>query len=252
MNIVIVEDEPNAAKQLERMLLECDSNINILASLGSVKNTVEWLISHETPELLFLDIQLADGLSFDIFEQCNIECPIIFCTAFDQYAIRAFKVNSIDYLLKPLEKDALLQSLTKYKKLRNSEPQTKTNIENLLQQIADKTTEPKSRFMVKYRQEFLSVDAENIAYFYIQHKIINLVTLEGKSYAIEHPLDELEKMVDTRHFFRINRQTLISIKAIINVETDFGRLSTIVSTSPKRGFSVSRDKTAAFKKWFGH
>jgi len=248
MNVIIIEDEPNAARQLERLLCECDPTIKIVALLESVKTSVEWLNTHDDPNLIFLDIQLTDGLSFEIFEQCRINCPIIFCTAFDQYAIRAFKVNSIDYLLKPLEKEALSQSLSKFKNLQTYHQQTNNQITEVLKQLAGK---PKSRFMVKYCQEFLSVDAEKVAYFNITHKIVNLITLEGKYYAVEHSLEDLENLLDANLFFRVNRQVIVSITAILNVEHDFGRLTVVISKTPKLGFSVSRDKTTAFKQWFG-
>ncbi len=251
MKVVIVEDEPNAVKQLMRLLLECDPAIQIDACLTNIKNTVEWLNTHERPDLMFFDIQLTDGLSFEIFEQCEVRSPVIFCTAFDQYAIRAFKVNSIDYLLKPLEKKALQKSLTKYNELQLARQDSSQDFLELFKQLNHAHETTKTRFIVKFCQDLLSIDVNKIAYFFIEHKIVNLVTFDNKSYLVEHSLDEIENMIDEYLFFRVSRQALVSINAIKNVESDFGRLTVVVSKSPKQSFSVSREKNTVFRNWFG-
>ncbi len=249
MKILIVEDEPNAVRQLVRLLGDYDQNIQILADTDSVCSTVAWLENNSAPDLIFMDIQLADGLSFEIFEQVKVNTPIIFCTAYDEYAIRAFKVNSIDYLLKPLDVKALHDSLAKFKTLQTSLKQQEIDFASLLQQIVKPRKETKSRFLVKRGKRFISIPVEKIAYFLIEYKIVTLLTLEAQRYSIEHSLDELEKMLDAKYFFRVNRQTLLSIQSIQNVENDYGHLNVYLKSQEKKYVVVSRDKASQFRAW---
>jgi len=248
VRVLIVEDEPAAVRQLSRCLGDDDKAIEIVQDLDSIAATVKWLKKNALPDLIFMDIQLADGLSFEIFEQIQIDTPVIFCTAYDEYAIQAFKVNSIDYLLKPLDADALHKSLEKFKKWQAPVAQD-IDFSALLQQLSAPKNPVKKRFLVQRGKKFVSVPVENVAYFFIAHKIVSLVTLEGQHYTVEQPLDELEKTLDSRTFFRVNRQSLVSIHGIQNVQNDYGRLNVNLKGGEKKYVVVSRDKTTDFRQW---
>jgi len=250
VNVLIIEDELNAVKQLKRLIRECDNSIHIVGHTDSIESSVHWLKTHadKMPDLIFMDIQLADGLSFEIFTQIELQVPVIFCTAYDEYAIRAFQVNSVDYLLKPLDINALRHSLEKYSRLALSYAQP-IDINSLLQQISQSTKQHKTRFLVKVIDRFMSIQVEQISYFYIEHKIVNLVSIEGRSHAIDLSLDELEGLLDHAMFFRINRQTIVSINGIRTLENDYGRLNVYMRSSHVNSFTISREKTTLFKNW---
>jgi len=224
----------------------------VLESLDSVDSTAKWLQSHSAPDLIFMDIQLADGISFEIFQLIDITTPVIFCTAYDEYAIDAFKANSIDYLLKPLERQAVCASLLKFKKLRNHWVQQVVNFDFLLNKIPKLDNEHCSRLLVKIGRSYISISCEDIEYIYIEYKIVNLVTLVGKSYTLDRTMDELESLLDSSVFFRVNRQVIISIKGIRKVESDDGRLKVKLISLPQKSIVVSRDKATSFKSWLGY
>ncbi len=250
MQVLIVEDELTAVRRLKRLLAECDSSITVLESLDSVSTSVAWLQSHPVPDLIFMDIQLADGLSFEIFEQVDMEVPIIFCTAYDKYAIQAFKVNSIDYLLKPIHQEDLQKSLEKYQKLHSQQTDpVQYDFQELMQQLSGAKKEYKTRFLVKVGTKLLSVPVEKIAYFYTEYKVVNLVTLDKKIFPLDCPLDEVERVVSPDMFFRVNRQTVISIQSVKNVENDAGRLYVSLTVPTQNTLTVSREKSSAFKHW---
>lgn len=252
MNILIIEDEIFAADAMESLILELRPKTRVLEKLPSVEDSISWLKNNDQPELIFCDIHLSDGNSFDIFKQVNIKCPIIFTTAFDKYAIEAFKVNSIDYLLKPIKKEALSLAIEKYEALKghNSNLQL-SDLEKLLQDLQKKSApEPRSRFMVKSGQSIQVIPTEEVAYFIAEDGIVLLVNFEGKRYAVNNSLDQLEEQLDTHSFFRANRQLIINIMAVEKAESYFkGRL--LLRTKPETPGDqvISSSKAAAFRQW---
>ncbi len=251
MKVLIVEDEAPAARRLTRLLNELDENIKVLETLDTIAATVAWFEHHTPPDLLFLDIQLADGLSFQIFNKMAIPCPIVFTTAYDEYTLDAFRVNSIDYLLKPIRRENLAQSLQKLSEVkdyyRGSPPK---NIENLLQQV--KTDEYRERFLVRLGERLVSVPIEEVAYFVTEEKVVILHTHDGKRYALDYALDELEAMLDPKRHFRLNRQVISSFDAIRAVHQHFkGKLLVKLHPEPSQEVLVSREKSPVFKQWLG-
>jgi len=212
MNIVIIEDEPVSAGRLKRMAEEIDPEIRVIEVLDSIQSAVEWFNTHTDPELAFFDIHLADGLSFDIFREAGVNCPVIFTTAYDQYAIQAFKVNSIDYLLKPVKKEELAAALKKFKNLI-AKP-AMPDLSALADLVSRQKNDFLKRLMVRLGQQLKVVDIKDIAYFYIDEKIVFSVTFKGDRLPVDSSLEELEKQLDPQRFFRINRAFLISFESI--------------------------------------
>ena len=244
MNIVIVGDEKLASKRLESMLKKAEPGIQVIQVLESVEDAVNWFSQNEKPDLIFMDIQLDDGISFEIFDAIKIEAPVIFTTAYNEYAIRAFKVNSVDYLLKPIEEEALVTAIQKFKKLFAGNGDFETKIAKVMGQIS---TQYKSRFFIKVGIRFKSIPAENICAFFVEERNTFLSTSEGKNYDLDYSLDQIQKMVDPRLFFRINRNYLVNINCIDEIvsystnrlKLKFGKTEQI----------VSRDKVSEFKLW---
>jgi two-component system response regulator LytT len=248
MNVLIIEDEKWAADKLESMLIETDLEINILAKLGSIKQSVKWLLQNSA-DLIFLDIQLSDGLSFSIFDQVSVSTPIIFTTAYDQYAIKAFQVNSIAYLLKPIRKSDLTESLQKFRNLKSA---FSIDFDVLLSQIQGKKPDYQKRFLIQIGEKIRKIEVTEIAYFYILDKAVYLRTFQGNNYPVEYALDKLETMLDPAIFFRINRKYLVNIDAISNmVAYSRGRvkLGLTPGTDEESDTIVSIDRSSTFKKW---
>lgn len=249
IRILILEDEEPAAKRLLKMIKEADPEVELLGSIASVSAAVKWFKENDLPDLIFSDIQLADGTSFDIFKEVNILCPVIFVTAFDQYAIDAFKVNSIDYLLKPLKKDELLVAINKFKKTRQTESPS-FDIDKILQVYNSKKTAYKTRFIVRYGEHIKTIQTDEIVYFYTEDKVNFLVTQEGKRFAIDFNLDNLETLLDPKLFFRINRQFIVSIGSISEMFAyTKGRVLIKLKPVTKLETIVSTERSADFKKW---
>ena len=249
---MIVEDEKSAAKRLIALLKEIDPGIINLKVIDTVKATKEWLQDKEHPDLLFLDIQLADGLSFEIFENTEISCPVIFTTAYDQYALKAFEVYSLDYLLKPIEKEKLAKSIEKYKKIYGEKTQSEFIDINTLQNVVQmmKGGNYKERFIVKYGEHIKSVPTESISGFYSEEKITFFKTTEGRKYVIDYTLEQIETLVDQSKFFRINRKYIISLTAIEDVVVySNSRLKLIAKQFQDMDLIVAREKVQEFKKW---
>lgn len=246
-NVLIIEDERIAVDRLEKLLKEVAPDFFVMARLGSVKESVIWLQQNQ-PELIFLDIQLSDGLSFSIFDHISINTPIIFTTAYDQYAIKAFKLNSISYLLKPVRREDLSEALDKYKILK---PSTAVDFESLLSAIQGRT-EYRKRFLIQIGEKFRKIETADIAYFYACEKSVFLKTLEGNSFPSDHTLDALEEMLDPKEFFRINRRYLISMKSIKTMLA-WSRSRIKVTVHPPADDEldtvVSIDRAADFKGW---
>jgi DNA-binding LytR/AlgR family response regulator len=250
MNVLIIEDENLTALRLRDMLLEISPDINILAILESVEDAIAWIKSHPAPDLIFMDIHLEDDIAFNIFEQVKISSPIIFTTAFDEYMIKAFKVNSVDYLLKPISRDALSFALEKFKTLHAQFSQHKLSA--LMALLDRKTTEYKSRFMVTVGTKMKSIEVADIAYFFTEEKITFAVTQDGHRWPIDLSLDKLILQLDPQKFFRINRQFIVAFTSVTEVWTHFkGRYKVDLRPAPKAEIFVSGDRMVDFKDWLG-
>jgi len=250
MKVLIIEDENLTAQRLADLLHQYDPRIQILEILPSVEETIEWLHENEPPELVFMDIHLEDDLAFKIFENVELNVPVIFTTAFDEYTIKAFKVNSIDYLLKPVNYEELVKAIEKYKNL--TKQFANTNINTLLEFIGQRETEYKSRFMIAVGSKIRSIEVADIAYFYAEEKLTFLVSKEGQHLPIDFSLGKLETMLDPKMFYRISRQFLVGYPCIQTVYTHFkGRLKLDLLPNSKSEVFVSGDRMAGFKSWLG-
>jgi DNA-binding LytR/AlgR family response regulator len=244
IRIVIIEDEVPAVEKLKQLLSNTGENISIEQILGSVEESVNWLSSHPAPDLIFMDVQLSDGISFEIFESVRIVAPVIFTTAFDTYAIKAFKVNSIDYLLKPIDPDLLAKALAKFK-----DHYATIKTDQISQIMQEMPVHYKSRFLIKTGVHFKSVPVTEIESFFIQERATFLITRDGKTLDIDYSLDHLEKLVDPENFFRANRNYLINIdfiKDMIGYSGSRIKLKMVVGTYPEP-IIVSRERVNAFK-----
>ncbi|RKN81142.1 LytR/AlgR family response regulator transcription factor [Ulvibacterium marinum] len=248
MKIVIIEDEHLAAEKLERYLLKYNKDIEVLIKLSSLETAIPWIGEHqETVDLFFMDVQLTDGLSFEIFSAVSVKKPVIFTTAFDEFAIDAFKVNSIDYLLKPITFTDLSKALKKLKSLREQFSQY-TEISPLVQ-LGKKSY--KDRFLVRIGNHIHSIPTESIGYFYAEGRDVYLRRTNGKKYLIEYTLESLEELLDPKKFLRTNRSFVVHINAIEDVVVYANRrLKLTLSPKTENELIVSREKVAQFKLWF--
>lgn len=247
MKCIIIEDEKIAAERLVKLIHEYDSSIEVIAVLQSVRKAVEWFQANEKPDLAFFDIQLADGLSFEIFEQVDVKVPIIFTTAFDEYAIKAFQLNSLDYLLKPINKSKLSLSLEKYKRFKTSTPIVQ--IEDLLQSMADKSTAYKRRFAINIGTKIKSIESKNISFFESVEKNTFLHTLDGHSYPVDFSLDKLESLLNPDEFFRTNRQTIVQYAALDKINILSKSRVQVLPKGSSQNILISTAKTHSFRKW---
>jgi DNA-binding LytR/AlgR family response regulator len=248
MKALIIEDESLAAEKLEKMLTAIDPSITVAARLGSIKDSVRWLMQ-ERADIIFLDIQLSDGISFSIFEQVAVNTPVIFTTAYDQYAVRAFRVNSIAYLLKPIRRSDLEESLGKYQSLRAA---FSIDFDSLLAQLQGREPGYRKRFLIQTGEKIRKVEVSEIAWFTVLGKGIWLKTFQGNNYPVEHSLDGLEAILDPAVFFRINRKYMVNIEAIASM-TAWSRGRIKLELKPKADDEldtvVSIDRASAFRKW---
>ncbi|MFD2573858.1 LytR/AlgR family response regulator transcription factor [Spirosoma soli] len=257
MNVVIIEDENLTAKRLEGMLQKYDPSINVLNRIPSVADAVAWFDQpHPAIDLVFMDIHLEDDLGFRIFEQANLSTPVIFTTAYDEYMIQAFKVNSIDYLLKPINYNELVGAIEKFKSFKKQFGQTNMvnpDLETLLSLLGKPTqTEFKDRFMITVGNKIRSIQTAEVAYFYLEEKIVFLVTKDGVSLPVDYSLDKLTQLLDPRQFFRISRQYLVSLSAIQTIHTySAGKLKLDLSPKSRQEVFVSGDRMSEFKEWLG-
>jgi DNA-binding LytR/AlgR family response regulator len=250
MKVLIVEDEKSAARRLNSLLIEIDPAIEVLEVIDTVKRASDWLRENDTPDLLFLDIQLADGLSFEIFDKVSVSCPVIFTTAYDQYALKAFEVYSIDYLLKPIDRNKLVNSLDKYRKIAGFARRgaDTTVIQDALEMIRGKTY--KERFIVKYGEHIKSVPSEQIYCFFSEEKITFFKTDDGRKYVIDYTIEQIEGLVDPAKFFRINRKYIVNVEAIEDVVVySNSRLKLIVKHFRDSDLIVARERVQEFKSW---
>jgi two-component system, LytTR family, response regulator LytT len=252
IKIAIIEDEPATARNLKHILQEIEPGINILSILPTVKDSVNWLNENvHQCDLLFMDIRLADGLSFEIFENIQIDTPVIFVTAYNDYALKAFKANGIDYVLKPFDETEISNALTKFKKLNKRSAQ---NIDNtallgIMQQIKMHTAYKKS-FLVQFRDKLIPLNTTDINWFLTENEVVQATTVGGKQYIIDETLEKLQLQLDPAQFFRANRQYIINRSAITEVNFFFnGRLALKLNPEPKENVLISKARVPEFKEW---
>ncbi|GAB3558593.1 LytR/AlgR family response regulator transcription factor [Spirosoma fluminis] len=257
MNVVIIEDENLTAKRLEGLLHKYDPSVNVLAQIPSVADAVDWFgHPHPAIDLVFMDIHLEDDLGFRIFEQAKLTTPVVFTTAYDEYMIQAFKVNSIDYLLKPINYDELVAAIEKFKSLKQqfgTSSSITPDLETLLGLLGQpKPTDYKDRFMITVGTKIRSIETSEIAYFFLEEKIVFLVTKDGLNLPVDYSLDKLTQLLNPRQFFRISRQFLVSLPAIQTIHTfSAGKLKLDLMPRPKQEVFVSGDRMTEFKEWLG-
>jgi DNA-binding LytR/AlgR family response regulator len=255
MNVLIIEDESATARRLQKLLSEIDPGIKVLAIHESISQTVKWLEANGEPDLMFMDVNLSDGLSFGVFEETEVNCPVIFTTAYDQYAIQAFKVNSIDYLLKPVNKDDLAESLRKYHKLQRpgSEDKidiAKLDIAKLALALGIQKPDHIKRLVVRYGEVIKAIEVKDVAYFYSEDKIVFMTLKDGKTYPVDFTLDHLEARLDPELFFRINRKFVISYHAIEKMISYSKSRINITLNPPCSLESISStERSGEFKEW---
>ncbi len=245
MKVLIIEDEAAAMRRLKKLLHEIDPALEVVGELDSIEASINWLFNNPMPDIIFLDIHLADGSSFEIFRHVQIDKPVIFTTAYDQYAIQAFKVNAIDYLLKPIKAGELEAALAKARQWQAGSGFDYVALAKALQK-----EESSKRFLIRFGQQIRVVEMRNVSYFYTQDKITFLVTKEGKRYPIDYSLEKLEEMVDSSRFFRINRQFIISIEAIKEMYA-YSKSRVKVDLHPPCELEtiVSTERSPVFKRW---
>jgi DNA-binding LytR/AlgR family response regulator len=248
MNLLIIENELPAADKLIRLLKKLDKSVTVLGVLETVEDAINRLQEKPFPDLILMDIQLDDGLCFEIFETIDVETPVIFTTAYDEYTLRAFKVNSVDYLLKPIDGESLKNALSKYRRLFADKSPFKTDFRSLLNEFRNQF---KSRFLIKIGNKFKSIPVKEISHFHICEKNVFLRDFQRIDYGIDYSLEQIQGMLDPRKFFRINRDCMVNIDSI-NLMNSYSsnRLQISIKNEEKSDlFIVSRDRVAAFKKW---
>jgi DNA-binding LytR/AlgR family response regulator len=249
MRILIIEDELLVAKKLESLVLQIEPSAELIGPLTSVQTSLEWLSNNHPPDLILSDIQLSDGISFEIFEKSKINCPVIFTTAYDEYAIRAFKLNSIDYLLKPIDLKELQGAIFKYKTLKISPVDLQIN--ELLTKLKAEPQKYKERFLSVQRNSLVPITVDEIAFFQKQ-ELIYLFTFTNEKLISEHStLDEIESMIDPSRFFRVNRQHLIHIQSVARVKATHKGMTVVLKPPFNLEIDLSREKVTALKKWLG-
>lgn len=247
MRILLIEDEIPAANRLVNLIKELEPSAEILETLDSVESAVNWFHKQQAPDLVIMDIHLADGNSFLIFDHVEVTCPIIFATAFDEYAIKAFKVNSVDYLLKPIEKHELKSALGKFKNMANKT--IAVDFKTLLESIKQEKKEYKQRFLVKITDRLVPINTADICYFTAEDKLVFLQT-ERQKYPIDFTLDHLEEILDPTHFFRLNRKFLVQMNSIGKINNHLnGKLKVSLNPDQKEEIFVSRERAPEFKNW---
>ncbi len=257
MKIFIVEDEELAVKKLQKTLQAIDSELEVVGTADSIETAVEWLQANPRPDLILMDIELADGQSFEIFNLTQVKSPVIFTTSYDEYALKAFKVNSVDYLLKPIQKEELEAAISKFRQMKETfksekqgDPQISALVKELQQTLQHK--EYRKRFLVKHAQKLLSIEMDRIAYFFSDDRVNFFKTFDDKKYVIDYTMDELENMLDPDQYFRINRAFVVSAKSIDQIHDYFGnRLKLNLKPTIDKEALVSREKVSTVKDWMG-
>ncbi|HEU4471862.1 MAG TPA: LytTR family DNA-binding domain-containing protein [Flavisolibacter sp.] len=258
MKILIVEDEDLAVKKLKKTLLSVDDSATVVGEADSIKTTVSWLQNNPSPDLILMDIELADGQSFEIFNHVEVKSPVIFITSYDEYALKAFKVNSVDYLLKPVQKEDLSAALEKFrqmKKIYTPEQETSSiSLDVLVKELQQKlqTKDYRKRFLVKHGQKLVSVEVEEIAYFFSDGRLNFFKTFDNRKFVVDYTMDELNEMLDPDNYFRISRSFYISVNSVAQIHDYFGnRLILQLKPETEKEAIVSREKVTDFKNWLG-
>ncbi len=249
MRVLIIEDEEPAYKNLSGMLQHIDGNIQIAGWIRSIQKALDWFERNEEPDLIFLDIKLTDGISFEIFERLDISSPVIFTTAYSEYAVKAFEINGVDYLLKPFNRDRLKQSIDKF--IRYHSGDRSYHLKEIIRLIKDGKTEDlfKSRFLVKIGDKLKTVLTSEIVYFY-RDELVWIVTRENKKYPVDYSLDDLEELLNPKYFFRINRQYIVHVHAVVQVLKYFkGKLKVILTPDVNGDLIISQERASKFKAW---
>jgi len=254
MNAVIIEDETLIAREFRNKIALVAPDVNIVETLPSLKTAWKWFMENAEPDLLFADIQLSDGVSFEIFERYDLKCPVIFTTAYDEYAIRAFKVNGVDYLLKPVDLEDLKKAIDKCRNLIEQKSKLPSNLQELMQVLQNPSTNTKlykEKFVVNVRHNWLPVLTKDIACF-VRENLNYLITFSGEKYIIDYvTLEEVEELLDPKIFYRTNRQSIVRIDAIQSIKPHENQKLTLTLKAPlKMEQDISREKAPAFKKWF--
>jgi two-component system, LytTR family, response regulator LytT len=259
MKVLIIEDEELAVKKLQKTLASVDPGAEVVGVADSIRSSVNWLQTNPTPDLILMDIELADGQSFEIFDKVEVKSTVIFTTSYDEYALKAFKVNSIDYLLKPVQKEDLQAALDKLKSIKsmyanNNSPASSLNVDSLVKELQQKLQpkEFRKRFLVKHAQKLVSVDVEEIAYFYSDGRLNFFKTADNRKFVVDYTMDDLEEMLDPDQYFRISRAFYVSVNCIDQIHDYFGnRLLLHLKPAVDKEAIVSREKVTDFKKWMG-
>jgi two-component system, LytTR family, response regulator LytT len=258
MKILIVEDEELAVKKLQKTLAGVEPDAEVVAVTDSILSTVNWLDENPAPDLILMDIELSDGQSFEIFNQATIKSPVIFTTSYDEYALKAFKVNSVDYLLKPIQKEDLQAALQKLKQMKDlyktEDAKPDVSIDSLVKELQQKLQpkEYRKRFLVKHAQKLVSVEVDEIAYFFSDGRLNFFKTLDNKKFVVDYTMDDLEDMLDPVKYFRISRSFYISVNSVDQIHDYFGnRLLLHLKPVVDKESIVSREKVTDFKKWMG-
>jgi DNA-binding LytR/AlgR family response regulator len=247
MNILIVENEKPAIAGLIQLLRKIDNSINILGTTESVESTINWLQNNPVPDLIFMDIQLDDGICFEIFETIKLDVPVIFITAYDKYMLSAFKVNSVDYILKPIEETALTSAIEKFKTIHYKGTIANETIKQLFKEI---NKGYKNRFLIKVGEHYKSIEIGEICCFYILERATFIKTLSDRDYSLDYSLDYLQRTIDPEFFFRINRNCIVNINEIKDIISfSSSRLKIQLTHQPPDELIVSKDKVSDFKKW---
>lgn len=250
MKVIVFEDEKLASERLIELIQDLRPDAQVVASLKSVEAALLWLENNQEPDLVVSDIQLLDGSSFEIFDQHPIQCPVIFTTAYNEYAIKAFEVNSVDYLLKPIQKEKLSLALDKYDARKASTSANALDIDKIREAIQGTNVQYKSRFLVKYGQRIKAIPVEQIAYFFSQDKLTYLMGFDGKKLPLDQTLEELEGVLDPKNYFRVNRKFIVHFDAVSDIHPYFkGRVKIEVQPESSEEIVISSEKTPIFKQW---
>jgi two-component system, LytTR family, response regulator LytT len=251
MTAVIVEDEEVASQKLERMLNQVAGDIQVIAWLQSVEESVEWFSLNPAPDVIFMDIHLADGSAFSIFEKIQITCPVVFTTAYDEYALKAFEVNSIDYLLKPINQKYLERAVLKLRSLLTTKIDNSDMISNVLAAFKQTKTVYKSNFLIPHKDKFIPLAIQRIACFYTENKMVKIITEDHQVFSMDNSLEDLYTQLDPSQFFMANRQYIVSHKAIKDISVWFGsKVSINLTVTVPEKIIVSKARVSEFKTWY--
>ncbi|WP_224998497.1 LytTR family DNA-binding domain-containing protein [Cesiribacter sp. SM1] len=257
MRLYIIEDEVVAAERMQELVRQTSPDAEIIGLADSIEDSVQYLQNNPMPDLILMDIELVDGQSFEIFKEVEVSCPVIFTTAYDEFALQAFKVHSIDYLLKPIQREELQKSIDKFRQLQKvygggNRPDYSELVQELRRSTAPVNNTWREHFLVKQGQRLLSISIDEIAYFYSEDRVTFLKTHDNRFFPLDYTLEEVEQQVDPRQFFRASRQFIVDRQAIGNIYIHFnGKYKLTLKPATSEEIFVSRDRGAEFKKWLG-